>query len=195
MINPQLKMLAEKFGELVDDVFQNAGADAHDGQVAKFELAQFMMYLSASDGKIEWSEVNNISQYLGLNLTPEAVNQLIREGNIYSTEFEQKVPLSFQAVVNADNVLWDNGERETCTADMLLNLYKAVGEELIKADNDVDNNEQQDFNIYITMLDNYINDNDKYKKNGCVYTGIKKGTGSSGIDIPLKSGVSAPRKR
>lgn len=195
MVNPQLRVLAEKLGELVDNVFQKAGADAHDGQVAKFELAQFMMYLSASDGKIEWSEVNNISQYLGLNLTPEAVNKLIRDNNIYSTEFEQKVPLSFQAVVNADNVLWDNGERETCAADMMLTLYKAVGDELIKADNDVDTNEQQDFSIYINMLENYINQNDKFKQNGGIYTGLKKNTGSSGVDAPIKSGVSAPRKR
>lgn len=195
MINQNLKTLLAKVDELVSNILQNSGHDTKNVEIAKMGVVQFMMYLSASDGKIEWSEADNISQYLGLSITPEAVNKFIREQNIYSTKFEETVPLAFQALVNADNLLWDNGSRETCSADMLLNLYKAIGEELIKADNDVNDSEMQDYNIYINMLSNYIMQNDKFKQQGGVYTGLHKNTGENSVDAPVKSGVSAPRKR
>lgn len=195
MINQNLKTLLAKVDELVSNILQNSGHDTQNVEIAKMGVVQFMMYLSASDGKIEWSEADNISQYLGLSITPEAVNKFIREQNIYSTKFEETVPLAFQALVNADNLLWDNGSRETCSADMLLNLYKAIGEELIKADNDVNDAEMQDYNIYINMLSNYIMQNDKFKQQGGVYTGLHKNTGENSVDAPVKSGVSAPRKR
>lgn len=197
MINPQLKLMVDKLSDLIDTILEKGGADISEirGKALKIDLARYMMYLSASDGKIEWSEANNISQYLEMNLPPEAVNQLIRNNNIYSTDFEQEVPGSCKAIVSADNALWDNGDRETCGADLLLTVYKAVGEELIKADNDVDDNEKQDYTIYINTLENYINGNDKFKMGGGVYTGLKKNSSGSRVDAPMKSGVSAPRKR
>lgn len=195
MINPNFKAMLTQIDELVSNVLQKGGHDTQGVEIVKVGLSQFLMYLSASDGKIEWSEADNISQYLGLNITPEAVNQFIREQNIYSTKFEQTVPLAFQVLVEADNLLWDNGSRETCSADMLLNLYKAIGEELINADNDVNDTEMQDYTIYINMLSNYIMQNDKFKQQGSVYTGLHKNTGNNSVDAPVKSGVSAPRKR
>lgn len=59
------------------------------------------MYLSASDGKIEWNEANNIAEYLEMPATPEVVNGVIREQNIYSTEFEKKYPSLFRWLLSA----------------------------------------------------------------------------------------------
>ena len=194
MINQELKELFNNVSGLIDNALKMAGLDEGQGKLARVDLAEFLMYLSASDGKIEWSEASNISEYLGMDLPPEGINQFIRENNIYSTEFEQKVPLSFQILVDADNMLWDNGKRNTCAADILLKIYKMTGEELIKADDDIDDNEMQDYQIYIDMLTNYIMQNDKFKQQGGVYTGLQKNTGNS-VDAPIKSGVAAPRKR
>ena len=47
----------------------------------------------------------------------------------------------------------------------------------------------------IVGLENYINQNDKFKQNGAIYTGLTKNKGGLGVDAPIKSGVSAPRKR
>lgn len=195
MVNQQLKMTVNEMGHLVDIALKKVGVEADGMQVAKVELAEFLMYLSASDGKIEWNEANNIAEYLEMPATPEVVNGVIREQNIYSTEFEQKIPLTFQVVVKCDNLLWDNGKRSECSADLALKLYKAVGEELLATDGNVDANERQDFNIYINMLENYINQNDKFKQNGAIYTGLTKNQGGLVVDAPIKSGVSAPRKR
>lgn len=195
MINPKYKAVLNQIDDLLSDIFKKTGNDLGDTKIARLNLAQFMMYLSASDGKIEWSEVDNISKYLDVDLTPEAVNKFIREQNIYSTKFEQEVPVALQALVSADNLLWDNGKRDTCSAEMLLTLYKAVGIELINTDGDVDDNEKQDYNIYIDMLSNYVMANDKFKQQGGVYTGLQKNTGNDSVDAPIKSGVSAPRKR
>jgi len=48
------------------------------------ELLSYLMYLSAADGKIAWQD----------NLTTDEIHQFIVEEQIYSTEFEEKVPLS-----------------------------------------------------------------------------------------------------
>lgn len=195
MVNQQLKVAVNEMGHLVDIALKQVGVEADGMQVAKVELAEFLMYLSASDGKIEWNEANNIAEYLEMPATPEVVNGVIREQNIYSTEFEKKIPLTFQVVVKCDNLLWDNGKRSECSADLALKLYKAEGEELLATDGNVDANERQDFNIYINMLENYINQNDKFKQNGAIYTGLTKNQGGLGVDAPIKSGVPAPRKR
>ena len=78
---------------------------------------------------------------------------------------------------------------DVCSSDL------AAGEELLATDGNVDANERQDFNIYINMLENYINQNDKFKQNGAIYTGLTKNQGGLGVDAPIKSGVPAPRKR
>ena len=197
MANQQLLSLANEIGDLLDSILRSANVDLDgtDGRtLIKFDLAQFMMYLSASDGRIQWSEANEIRAYLGLDSTPEKINNWIRNKNIYSSEFEQTVPITMQTIVQADNILYDNGKRNfnQCGAEALIAVYKAAGEELIKSDSDVDDNEMKDYHIYISMLEKYMYENDKFKMNGVV-TGITK-DGLS-VSAPMKSGVTAPKKR
>lgn len=190
MINNNLKELVDNMCEAVETLGVKGGLEAGIGNAARLELGMFMMYLSASDGTIEWDEARTISEICNLNLTPNELGQFIRENNIYSTEFEAKVPVTFQLIVTGDNKLAEMGI-DVSGSDAMLATYKAVGEALIKSDCDVDDNEVKDYKIYINMLEEYRDKNISGKKNSV--SGFTK-NGSQSVVAPSKSGVAAPRK-
>jgi hypothetical protein len=195
MVNPQLKHLVDVMCGIMESFGKDHGLDSGVGDAAKFELASFMMYLSASDGTIRWEEASVISELCDLALTPETLGDFIRKHNIYSTEFEKKVPLSFQMMVDLDNAIIKAGVSpdEATGSSGLLDVYKAVGGELIQSDGDIHDNEVSDYNTYIEMLEeyrakNFIGDESKT-------TGFVKNSGASSVSAPPKTGsVEAPKK-
>lgn len=190
--------MVERLKELVDNmciasakVGEMGGLEPEKVKtVARMELGMFMMYLSASDGEISWDEAKLISQICDLNLTPTTMGDFIRENNIYSTEFEQKVPITLQLMVTADNKLLEAGN-ETSGSDALISTYETVGKCLINVDGTVDDNEAVDYRIYTQMLAEYRDKN--YKGANSSATGFTKNKGTS-TSVPTKSGVAAPRK-
>lgn len=175
--------LADRAGEVIDceDV----------GRAAKMEMAKYLMYLSASDGEIKYSEAQVISDVLDIELNPQQINDFIRENNVYSVDFENTVPSVFGLLVEMDNAIYNNGGYDgTSGSELMLNLYKKLGVELIETDGNSDDNEKSDFVIFITMLDNHLNEK-LLARNAGVKVGFSK-TGST--KAPAKSGVSAPKK-
>lgn len=153
----------EKLKQLLKAMYQSVNAigkvlhrdDLQDAAVA--EMAQYMMYLSASDGRIRWSEAKIISDYLDLELTPETIEGFVKERNIYSAKFEKTVPVIFQLLVETDNELFKRGlKAETYASEWMVAAYKGLGLELIKADADVGGNEYTDILIYVKMLEDYL---------------------------------------
>lgn len=189
MINRQLKELVDSICDAINTLSANVGLSAETGKVARMEMGMFMMYLSASDGQISWDEARTISEICELNLSPNDLGKFIRDNNIYSTEFEQKVPVSLQIMVQADNILLELG-KDISGSESMIAAYKAIGEALIKSDGEVDDNEVNDFKIYINMLEEYRDKN----YNGAVgkATGFVKTGGS--VPAPTKGGVIAPKK-
>lgn len=165
-------------------------SDAANG--VKVEIAMFLMYLSASDGEIKWEEASTISELCDLNLTPQSLSDFIRENNIYSTEFENKVPISLKLLVTVDNQIVENNMENEVDAgyDTLINAYYEIAKVFMASDDDVDINEKNDCNIYLDMMRNYVKQNSIRGKKSV--SGFVKNTG--GVSAPTKSGVSAPKK-
>ncbi len=193
----EIKKLIDSMAEVVRRIGVETGlqksSDAGLDKIAKFELAQFLMYLSASDGKISWSEAKMISDLCDLELTPQTVGDFIRENNIYSTEFEEKVPVSIQLFVTMDNKFVEMGMQDEVSDvfDTVIDTYNYAADFLIKSDGDEDYMEDSDRDIYINMLKDYVNNNSSRRKKSA--TGFTKNSGN--ISVPTKSGVSAPKKK
>ena len=166
--------------------------DVQVGKIARFEVGKFLMYLSASDGEIKWSEASVISTLCELDLSPERIGDFIRENNIYSTEFENTVPTTLQLIVQVDNIQYENKtmKEDIDGPQLLINLYKWAAEYFVASDGDVDVNEETDTHIYISMMEDYINNNSTRRKSSVL--GFSKNSG--GVSAPVKSGVSAPKK-
>ena len=136
-------------------------------EVLKLDILCFAMYLSASDGHINHAEARFLSKFLRIPVKEEQIADTIREANIYSTEFEQRPPLSLQRLLQADNLLISRGvDVNRYSSECLIDLFSAIGYEIINSDNDAAMNEKADFNIYIGMMKNYVEKN--------LHTGIQK---------------------
>lgn len=129
-------------------------------ELLRLEVARFLMYLSASDGQILQEEVEFVSEYLGEveeELTPESVNELIKENNIYSREFENTAPMILRFTVMADNKAYEAGEfADSMPSEMLVDMFKSIGQDFIACDGDVDEQELADWETYMKTLNNYI---------------------------------------
>ena len=169
-MNYELKHMIEKMYELGDTLdegtlglYHNTNKTLRD--CVRFELCSYLMYLSAADGKIAWQEAEFIRDYLGYDLQTDEINQFIVENQIYSTDFEEKVPVSMQIFVRADNTIYDqDGYIETMSSELLLWIYERLGKEFLACDNDISDNEIRDLTIYLNMLKTYIENEAEGKK-------------------------------
>ena len=196
-----MRVLITNLGKTLDDFqalideWNNHSIRLQD--VLKLNLFQFALYLSASDGMISYTEMEVVSLVWGSPYSPEAARNYLKSNNIYSTEFEQKVPEIFQASVQLDNQMEERGIKmnETLT-DCILETYKVTANLILMDGGETTEEEKEDFFIYYSMLESYLNANLRRRKIG-IPTGIKKNTKKvmSGTVAPSKNGgVVAPKK-
>ena len=165
-MNYQLKSTLDGFME-VCDLFDRKGFGEQLGgkitirDAVNLGFIQFLMYLSASDGNIDWSETSFFGDYFDLDgLTPEFINQHIRENNIYSTDFESKVPVSLQIIVAIDNFLYENdiGDNDNHLPNLLVSIFEDLGREFLECDGSISGNEESDLDIYLSMLKDFVSE-------------------------------------
>ena len=203
-LDPNLKNLLDRSMELFNQsgelLCRLAEKDASElsatlGDICAMDIVKYLMYLSASDGTINWDEAQFIFDYLGYRLTPSQMNQFIRDQNIYSTEFEQTPPGGLRLLVDVDNTIitkfGENAGIDKYASESYLDLFRFIGQAFMAADNDVDENEKTDYTIYTNMIERFLDENLLSRKSGV--DAIAKDIGSSGIQ--QKNGVIAPKKR
>ena len=127
-------------------------------KLLRLEIAQYLMYLSASDGRIDDNEVTVYQVITGFGDKAHDIIDFIKENNIYSTSFESTVPFSMKIAVEAEYIrLRSTGEfLEHTLPELLLGLYEHIGLTLIQADGGVTYNERRDLNIYLNTLKEYM---------------------------------------
>lgn len=163
----QMYVLADKMDEGPLGLAQNTNLILRD--CIRTELLCYLMYLSAADGTIAWQEARFIRDYLEYDLTIEDINQLIVQNQIYSTQFEEKVPFSMQVFVKADNTIYEVGCEtgifsNVSVSELFYSLFEQLGEELLACDGNVSDDEIYDLTKYLDMLKNYINSEVKGKR-------------------------------
>lgn len=172
-MNYDLKNLVTQMYELGDKIDEGIfGIDPNTSITLKdcvrTELLSYLMYLSAADGTIAWQEARFMRDYLDYNLTIEEINQLIVKNQIYSTQFEEKVPVSIQIFVKADNAIYESGYElgifnNVSVSGLLFSVFQELGKEFVVCDGNVSDDEIHDLTKYLNMLKNYINSEVKGK--------------------------------
>ena len=163
---------AKEYVDLVSNLMVEAGKAAHisvDGaDMVRSDLMSFAMYLSASDGTVSRDEAAFFTHVFSLpSLSSDAAASIIasnaRENNIYSKEYETKVPTSLQFTVAMDNARLDSGivPDNGSITKVLLQVYEMIGTHIIKSDGNVAANEVKDFKIYMKTLHDFVNTNYK----------------------------------
>ena len=161
-----VKKVVDKLADVMRDAVRVTGleklfGDNDPGQLMVMELTLYAMYLSASDGEISEEEAQQMGENFGFELSPEQIGRFMRKQNIYSTEFEKKVPLSMQLFVAIDNALHEKNldkDMERMSSQLLYEAFEAVGNTIIMADGLADEQEKEDSQIYLGMLRKYMDD-------------------------------------
>ena len=66
------KGVLQQLKEVMNDVCEKNGLEKDTGRCIDYDLLNFLLYLSASDGNVSWDEVEFISEFVDLNITPQA---------------------------------------------------------------------------------------------------------------------------
>ena len=173
MIKTLVNSLADTMNERIkatglEPIFDEKDPD----QLSMTDLILYAMYLTASDGEVKESEAERIAENFGYKLNPVKIGKLIREYNLYSNEFESEVPLSFELFSQVDNAYHEQGldkepgkEEEAPVCEMLLKIYEEVTTLVTTADGEVHEQEKADAEIYLTMLNGYLDEVLETRKN------------------------------
>lgn len=135
-------------------------SDVKISKIVGIDIAQFMMYLSAADGRLDENEVRLFNVITGYTDGVSSIRNFIEEHNIYSTEFESTVPISMRVAVEIQYNLMRVMDKvpEMPLPEILFTIFEQIGEELIAADGGVTYTERRDLNIYLDTLRGYMRD-------------------------------------
>ncbi|MCQ2459187.1 MAG: hypothetical protein MJ081_02320 [Ruminococcus sp.] len=134
--------------------------DIDPEKIFKIELMFFLMYLSASDGVIDKEEVQVINYLFDLNMQSYHINDMINEHNIYSREFENRIPISIMISVNMDNFMWNVGKKEsTVGSETIISTIQQIGMLIVKSNGNINIDKMNSLRNYIANLEKYREDN------------------------------------
>lgn len=117
----------------------------------------FLMYLSASDGKITPDEAEFLLNLWEEHYSTDDINEIIQRDNLYSAAFESTVPISLKCFVASDNKKSSDDRKHASSSELYYRLFETMGKEFISCDDDIADNEIDDLTIYLTMVRDYIN--------------------------------------
>lgn len=164
----QLKGILERIYGMLDQV--DSGLSSIIGpdesplrDLFKYDLRNYLLYLSASDGKITMSECDFINQLLDSSFDVNEYARYISDYNIYSEEFENKYPGTFAALTlfeaYGEILSGTPTEGRVRSYEPVRTCYEKVGLELINCDGNVTQQELDNLKIYLNNLDKSINEN------------------------------------
>lgn len=212
-----IREVLETMYNILDDIGEKsnlneklADAGVKASAILKVDIVHFLAYLAASDGVISWNEARYIGNLIGASMTPDKLNELIVENDLYSEEFEETVPMTLQMMVKVDNAVYESSAHVDIEAgEAVLTTYLLVGRGLVESNgvtvDTMDPDMKSDFENYLGMMKHYIDENtEKHHTDIICDYGKKKKT--DGVKAPRKNdepvefvankgSVKAPRKR
>lgn len=118
------------------------------------ELIMFFLYLSATDGKVSFEEERIINELFENNFSANEYANLIKECNIYSSDFENSIPISIRYSIEFDKMEFSN----ISVTEMIIDFFESSGTALISCDG-ITRNEQYELDNYICKLRNFATQN------------------------------------
>lgn len=148
-------------------IMEKANAKGELCNIIKFELLSFLCCLSACDGRISKAEAAVIREYLGVEMYPIHIKDFNDQNHIGDDKYFKKIPECLKIAVVIDNYMIKYGKKcEMGVSELILELFKVFGKEMVVSDNKVKAEEQIVWSKYITMMNRYVVEkSDIYSKN------------------------------
>lgn len=129
--------------------------------IFKIDLADFIMYLIASDRNINMQEVDVFRYLTGFGgETFDSIKNHIENNGVMSYDFQSKIPISLQIMVSATNKIVQYNPEVNMSAAIELYIFSYVlaGKEIMRSDERVSYQERRDYELYISNLISYVNE-------------------------------------
>lgn len=191
-MNLQLKTMVDSMLNLAETLEGVADlGELSVRELLRIDMLKFLLYLSSSDGIIDETEAKFIKDYLNWDMPPALWKKFIVENNVYSTDFESQVPVGLTVFLKADNNVYRKGLEIPDICELYISTFEAIGNMIIRSDGAIDNQEIEDFNIYINMLKDYVRSNALRNGLSGVHSasGITKNLGQTSMSCKIVKGV------
>lgn len=187
----ELKISLKKFADTIFQLSKIINPEQPlSSQYVLKDLADYAMFIAASDGYLKDIEVETINYYFDTKFTLEEMMTYINCNKIFSDTFEKTPPQLLIITVMFDNLCFETDEQsssETIFCHLLLKSYKIIAEEIINCDGVASESELAETNLYLNMIENYINNNlrlpNQINSNHSVQNGIDDISNLSGIEF------------
>ena len=157
MVNEGIKEFIKQTVQILDEIALDSGIDRF-GETAKLEFMNFMMFMSLADGRIATKEANMIGEYFDYELNPEKIEFFINKYELDTPAYIEKVPSGLEIALKADREHGAVGT-DSSISDLVFNLYRMLGKEVIESDEFKSNRERDEYMKYIGMLQRYLEEN------------------------------------
>lgn len=138
----------------------------HLRDVFQLDTYRYVLYLSASDGRLSSSERDYMNSLFGTNYSIDSLVSYINEKNIYSRDFESTPPLSFVIALAQDVLMTAVSSDWNPLYGILGNFYKDLGLDIIQCDGNVSESEKEDLLTYLKTLHKLIESSDPEEEYG-----------------------------
>ena len=122
-------------------------------QLFKYDLHRYLMYLSASDGRIKAEERDYMNELFDADMSIQDYVNFINESDTYSIDFENDVPMSMKIMAlfdaKCDALGKRIGDNLPNMVPLILDFYKKVGLEFIACDGNIAEQEKKDLLAYL----------------------------------------------
>lgn len=171
-------------------------------ELFNIELHSYFMYLAAADGKITSSERDFMNTLFSKNMSIQDYVKFVNDNNIYSTDFEDRLPITLRLVVAFDAKMQIlsaiTGKSIEPFCPKLMQFYLEAGKAFIACDGDVNPQEIEDLKTYVgkvadslsNLLGSSSKSDDSENDEAVGFIGGKKGGASNRI-----SELSQPTRR
>lgn len=155
----EIKKLLNKLYETLDFIERQEGKpenlDVSLRELFKVELQEFFMYLAASDGRVSLAERDFMNKLFDVDISTQNYVKLIDEHDIYSEEFEERLPITLSLTTGFDKKMQFAAALANDSVDMItplfLRFYVEVGKMFVGLDG-VEENEKRDLKIYLNNI-------------------------------------------
>ena len=121
--------------------------------IFRADVISFLMYLSSSDGHIVPAERDYINELFETNFTTKDIVNMVNDYDIYSVEYEDKMPPSFRFIAEWEAKMHQRRgskpEDDQTLVDLLIDFYRDAGIEFVSCDGGVDKQEVEDMSLYL----------------------------------------------
>lgn len=155
----ELRSLTKEVLEFVED-----GPPKHTQTIlklsAKMMLRDFFMYLTASDGFYSGKKAKAVSEAIEEEMSPDDIREYVEKHDIYTVSFEQKEPLFLNFIMQIDDGLREKGLAQAAGySRRFVDLMEKAGEQFLKIDGSMNDEEEQALVTYVSMLRDYLDKN------------------------------------